>query len=92
MVYSLSFRCLASFSLAPCAIACTALALAVIMTGMGDDGAAGLKEMRDAGARTVGQDEAGCVVYGMAAVAMRRGAVVQELPLMSISREILGCA
>ncbi len=56
-------------------------AVGIIMTGMGDDGARGLKEMREAGARTLGQDEASCVVYGMPCEAMRLGAVEQELPL-----------
>jgi two-component system chemotaxis response regulator CheB len=51
------------------------------MTGMGDDGARGLKELRDAGARTLGQDEASCVVYGMPKEAMRHGGVEEELPL-----------
>ena len=66
-------------------------ALGVIMTGMGDDGAAGLKEMLDAGARTIGQDEATCVVYGMPAVARQRGAVGKEVPLQHIAGEIMSC-
>ena len=56
-------------------------AVGIIMTGMGDDGARGLKEMRDAGARTLGQDEGTCVVYGMPKEAMRHGGVEEELPL-----------
>mgnify|MGYP001445938575 CR=1 FL=1 len=56
-------------------------AIGVIMTGMGDDGARGLKEMRDAGARTLGQDEASCVVYGMPKEAFKHGAVEEQLPL-----------
>jgi two-component system, chemotaxis family, protein-glutamate methylesterase/glutaminase len=56
-------------------------AVGLIMTGMGDDGARGLKEMRDAGARTLGQDEQSCVVYGMPKEAMRLGGVEEELPL-----------
>ncbi|RYH00955.1 chemotaxis response regulator protein-glutamate methylesterase [Salipiger sp. IMCC34102] len=59
-------------------------ALGVIMTGMGDDGARGLKEMRDQGARTVGQDEASSVVYGMPAEAMRCGAVEVQAGLAEI--------
>jgi two-component system chemotaxis response regulator CheB len=59
-------------------------ALGVIMTGMGDDGARGLKLMRDAGARTVAQDEATCVVYGMPAEAVKLGAVESEAPLRAI--------
>ena len=64
-------------------------ALGVIMTGMGDDGAAGLLEMRNAGARTVGQDEASCVVYGMPKEAVKRGAVEKTVPLGGIAREIM---
>ena len=64
-------------------------ATGIIMTGMGDDGARGLKEMHEAGARTVAQDEATCVVYGMPREAVRMGAVDQVLPLGEIAREIL---
>ncbi len=64
-------------------------ALGVIMTGMGDDGAAGLLEMRNAGARTVAQDEQSCVVYGMPKEAVKRGAVEKSLPLAAIDKEIL---
>jgi len=64
-------------------------ALGVIMTGMGDDGAAGLLEMLKAGARTVAQDEASCVVYGMPKEAVKRGAVEKSVPLTAIYREIL---
>ena len=64
-------------------------ALGVIMTGMGDDGASGLKEMFDAGARTVAQDEASCVVYGMPKEAVKRGAVEKTVPLTGIAAEIL---
>ena len=64
-------------------------ALGIIMTGMGDDGAAGLLEMRKAGARTVAQDEDSCVVYGMPKEAVKRGAVEKSVPLASIHREIL---
>lgn len=60
-------------------------ALGVIMTGMGDDGARGLLQMREAGARTIGQDQASCVVYGMPAVAQKLGAVEKEVPLTSIA-------
>ncbi len=72
-------------SVAKCA---GANALGVIMTGMGDDGAAGLLEMRKAGAQTVGQDEASCVVYGMPKEAVKRGAVAKVVPLDAIAREI----
>jgi two-component system chemotaxis response regulator CheB len=63
-------------------------ALGIIMTGMGDDGAAGLLEMRQAGARTIGQDEATCVVYGMPKEAYKRGAVERVLPLQAFPAEI----
>ncbi|QGZ43017.1 two-component system chemotaxis response regulator CheB [Pseudoduganella flava] len=64
-------------------------ALGIIMTGMGDDGAAGLLEMRKAGARTVAQDEESCVVYGMPKEAVKRGGVEKSVPLKGIDREIL---
>lgn len=64
-------------------------ALGVLMTGMGDDGAAGLLELREAGARTLAQDEASCVVYGMPKEAVRRGAVERSVPLSAIARELL---
>ncbi|UUX97879.1 chemotaxis response regulator protein-glutamate methylesterase [Aquabacterium sp. J223] len=64
-------------------------ALGIVMTGMGDDGAAGLLEMRQAGARTLAQDEASCVVYGMPKEAVRRGAVERSLPLESLAAEIV---
>lgn len=64
-------------------------AVGVILTGMGRDGAAGLLKMRHAGARTVGQNEKTCVVYGMPRVAHELGAVEQQLPLTSIGEEIL---
>lgn len=65
-------------------------ALGIIMTGMGDDGARGLGEMRKAGARTLGQDEATCIVYGMPREAMKLGHVEKELPLANIPAAILG--
>jgi two-component system chemotaxis response regulator CheB len=64
-------------------------ALGIIMTGMGDDGASGLLEMRKAGARTVAQDEESCVVYGMPKEAVKRGGVEKSVPLQAINREIL---
>jgi len=60
-------------------------ALGVIMTGMGDDGARGMKEMHDAGAHTIAQDEASCVVFGMPMEAIRLGGADQVLPLGSIA-------
>ncbi|MBW0449974.1 chemotaxis response regulator protein-glutamate methylesterase [bacterium M00.F.Ca.ET.228.01.1.1] len=63
-------------------------ALGIIMTGMGDDGAAGLAEMHAAGARTVAQDEESCVVFGMPREAIKRGGVDKVVPLSAISKEI----
>ncbi len=60
----------------------------IIMTGMGDDGAAGLLEMRQAGARTVAQDEDSCVVFGMPKEAIKRGGVDKIVSLGVIWREI----
>jgi two-component system chemotaxis response regulator CheB len=67
-------------------------ALGAIMTGMGGDGAAGLLAMRQAGAVTVAQDEASCVVYGMPKEAVRLGAVQVVCPLDEIARHILAYA
>src|SRR5690606_28517225 len=64
-------------------------ALGVILTGMGRDGASGLRAMRDAGAATLGQNEATSVVYGMPKVAHEIGAVERQLPLERIGAEIL---
>lgn len=63
-------------------------ALGVIMTGMGADGAHGLLAMRRAGARTIGQDERSCVVYGMPKAAYELGAVEKEVPLDTIATAI----
>ena len=64
-------------------------AVGVILTGMGRDGASGLLKMRHAGARTIGQNEKTCVVYGMPRVAYELGAVEQQFPLNAIGEEIL---
>ncbi len=64
-------------------------AVGIILTGMGRDGAAGLLEMRRTGARTLGQTEASCVVYGMPKAAMQAGAVEAEFPLDRIAEEIV---
>jgi two-component system chemotaxis response regulator CheB len=64
----------------------------VIMTGMGDDGARGMKEMHDAGARTVAQDEASCVVFGMPNEAIKLGGVDTVLALDRIAPEVLRIA
>ena len=60
----------------------------IIMTGMGDDGARGLLEMHEAGARTVAQDEESCVVYGMPKEAVKLGGVDKVVALHTISHEI----
>jgi two-component system chemotaxis response regulator CheB len=60
-------------------------AVGVLMTGMGDDGAEGLLEMKRAGAATIAQDEATCVVFGMPRAAIDRGAVDEVLPLTRIA-------
>jgi len=60
-----------------------------IMTGMGDDGARGLKEMRDAGARTFAQDEDSCVIFGMPREAIELGAAEVVLSLADIPRRIV---
>ena len=65
-------------------------ALGIIMTGMGDDGARGLKEMHDAGARTIAQDEATCVVFGMPKEAIKLGGADQTLALEQIPPAIVG--
>jgi two-component system chemotaxis response regulator CheB len=63
-------------------------AFGVILTGMGHDGALGLKEMREAGAHTIAQDEASSVVWGMPGRAVELGAAVEVLPLEAISRAL----
>jgi two-component system chemotaxis response regulator CheB len=63
-------------------------AIGVILTGMGADGAKGMLKMREKGAYTIGQDRDSCVVYGMPMVAYNSGAVVAQLPLDRIAREI----
>ncbi len=67
-------------------------ALGIIMTGMGDDGARGLKEMRDAGAHTIAQDEASCVVFGMPKEAIRLDAAERVMALDDVPRAILHAA
>src|SRR5579862_757716 len=71
------------------AISVGAKAVGVIMTGMGDDGAEGLGEMKEAGAITIAQDEASCVVFGMPKEAIARGAVDAVMPLEQIARAVL---
>lgn len=64
-------------------------AVGVIMTGMGDDGAQGLLEMKEAGAFTVAQDEATCVVFGMPKEAIKKGAADKVMPLQNIAGAVL---
>jgi len=64
-------------------------AMGIILTGMGDDGARGLKEMKDAGSVTLGECEKSCIVYGMPKEAMKRGAVGKELSLGQFPSAIL---
>ncbi|BCS52682.1 chemotaxis response regulator protein-glutamate methylesterase [Geobacter sp. SVR] len=64
-------------------------AVGVILTGMGEDGARGLKEMREHGALTFAQDEASCVVFGMPKKAIEMGAVDRILPLNLVTRNIM---
>jgi two-component system, chemotaxis family, protein-glutamate methylesterase/glutaminase len=68
---------------------CGRRAVGVLLTGMGRDGAHGLRTMREAGARTITQDEASCVVYGMPAAAKALRAVDSELPLASIADAVI---
>lgn len=64
-------------------------AVGVIMTGMGDDGARGLLEMKEAGALTIAQDEQSCVVYGMPKEAVKLGAVDRVLTLATIAGTVV---
>ncbi|MDP2126463.1 MAG: chemotaxis response regulator protein-glutamate methylesterase [Pseudohongiella sp.] len=63
-------------------------ALGIILTGMGDDGASGLLEMRDSGAMTIAQDEASCVVFGMPKEAIKLDAAIKVVALTEIPRDI----
>jgi two-component system chemotaxis response regulator CheB len=63
--------------------------IGVLLTGMGDDGAAGLAEMREAGAATLAQDEASSVIWGMPGAAVKMGAVEKVVPLEEMATEIL---
>ncbi|MCS7156082.1 MAG: chemotaxis response regulator protein-glutamate methylesterase [Bacteroidota bacterium] len=70
------------------AVACGPRAIGVILTGMGDDGALGLKAMHDRGAFIIGQDEATSVIYGMPRAAFEIGAVDVQLPLEAIPQAV----
>lgn len=67
-------------------------AVGVILTGMGDDGSRGMLEMKQVGAKTIAQDEATCIVFGMPKEAIKLGAVDKILPLQNIPGAILACA
>jgi len=71
------------------AVAAGRNAVGVILTGMGDDGAKGLLKLKEAGGRTIGQDENSCIVYGMPYVANNIGAVEFQLPLNKIANKVL---
>jgi two-component system chemotaxis response regulator CheB len=75
-----------------CAEAAGSRAVGVIMTGMGDDGARGLLALRRAGGRTLAQDEATSVVFGMPRVAIALGAAERVLPLERLAGEALRLA
>jgi two-component system chemotaxis response regulator CheB len=64
-------------------------AISVIMTGMGDDGAKGMLEMKEAGAYTIAQNEQSCIVFGMPHEAIKLGGVDRVLPLEAIAGEIM---
>ena len=67
-------------------------ALGAVLTGMGDDGARGLRALKDAGGRTLAQDEASCTVFGMPREAIRRDSVDEVMPLTQISQRIMDFA
>jgi two-component system chemotaxis response regulator CheB len=64
-------------------------AVGAILTGMGDDGAVGMLEMKEAGAYTVAQDEKTCVVFGMPKEAIKRGGVEKVVPLSEVAKTLL---
>ena len=67
-------------------------AVGVILTGMGKDGAAGMLEMKHAGAHNLAQDEATCIVFGMPKEAIALGAVDEVVPLQEMAAGVLACA
>jgi two-component system chemotaxis response regulator CheB len=71
------------------AMAAGARAIGVILTGMGNDGAQGMKRMREKGSYNIAQDEASCVIFGMPREAIRAGAVDQILPLDRIAAALV---
>jgi two-component system chemotaxis response regulator CheB len=74
------------------ALACGAECVGVILSGMGDDGAAGMMALREAGAATLAQDQATCTVFGMPGAAIERGAVQTILPLGDIPTTLIRLA
>jgi two-component system chemotaxis response regulator CheB len=64
-------------------------ALATLLTGMGEDGASGLLDIRRSGGYTIAEDQSTSVVYGMPAAAVRMGAVCESLPLPAIAARVL---
>ena len=77
---------------ASAAAVCGSAAVGVLLTGMGRDGAEGLRVMHDSGALTIGQDEPTSVVWGMPAAAQALGAVEVELPLSEIAAALTAAA
>jgi two-component system, chemotaxis family, protein-glutamate methylesterase/glutaminase len=65
------------------------LAMGIILTGMGSDGAEGMTAIHHLGGLTVGQDESGCAVYGMPRVCAEMGILTRVVPLMKIPEQIL---
>jgi two-component system chemotaxis response regulator CheB len=68
---------------------CGRNAIAVLMTGMGDDGAEGLRAVKDAGGLTIAQSEDSCVVYGMPKAAIERGYAMRVVPLDSLAHTLM---
>jgi two-component system chemotaxis response regulator CheB len=66
-----------------------AATVAVLLTGMGADGARGLKKLRDVGAHTIAQDEETCVVFGMPREAIQLGGAEFVLPLPQIAHKVM---
>ena len=71
---------------------CCSGRLGIILTGMGDDGARCMGEMKAMGSPTIAQDEASCVVYGMPREAVEMGNAMQTLPLERMAAAIMGFA
>ncbi|MCP4592023.1 MAG: chemotaxis-specific protein-glutamate methyltransferase CheB [bacterium] len=69
--------------------ACGRATIGVLLTGMGEDGAQGLKRIRDRGGHTIAQDESSCVVFGMPAAAIKLGAAEQVVPLGQIAQRLI---